>query len=227
MESKKNPKVDLEKKRVLFLEIGFLIALSIVLFAFEMKQYEREAQDLSYNLGETVIKEEVIQTEQQRPETPPPPPQQITTLLTIVSDDEEGIEDIDFNFDVDPDAIVSSYEFNYEEEKEQEQREVFRIVEEVAEFPGGEAELFKYLGENVVYPTQAREAGIEGTVYIQFVVEADGSISNVVIQRDIGAGCGENAKAAVERMPRWKPAKQRKRPVASYFILPVEFKLAN
>lgn len=224
MESKKNPKVDLEKKRSLFVQLGFILALSIVLFAFELKQYERESLLINRPKGETVIQEDIIQTEQQKQETPPPP-KQMTTVLEIVEDDEEILEDIEIDIEADEETIVEEFEFTEETEEDVEEEEIFMFVEEMAEFTGGESALYQFLAENMVYPEQARDAGIEGIVYIKFVVEKDGSITKVSIERDIGGGCGEEAQRVVKMMPKWKPAKQRNRRVRSWFMLPVEFTL--
>ena len=78
---------------------------------------------------------------------------------------------------------------------------------------------------NIKYPEVARTSGITGTVYVQFVVEKDGSISDVKVVRGIGGGCDEEAVRVVKSMPRWKPGKQRGQPVRVYFTLPIEFKL--
>ena len=104
---------------------------------------------------------------------------------------------------------------------------IFVIVEQKPVFEGGEAALIKYLSQNLLYPTFARENGIEGTVVIQFVVNTDGSIVNTNIMRDIGGGCGEEALRVVRGMPKWKPGKQRGKEVRVQFNLPIRFKLQD
>jgi len=93
------------------------------------------------------------------------------------------------------------------------------------EFPGGMAALMKYLAENIKYPSLAKESGIQGRVFINFVVEPDGAISNVKVLRGIGGGCDEEAVRVVERMPKWSPGKQRGKPVRVSYNLPVKFTL--
>ena len=106
-----------------------------------------------------------------------------------------------------------------------EEPEIFTIVEEMPSFPGGEAELFKYLGSNIKYPAMARDAGIQGIVYVTFVVKEDGKISDVRVLRGVGGGCDEEAVRVVEKMPSWKPGKQRGKSVRVQYNLPIRFTL--
>lgn len=107
----------------------------------------------------------------------------------------------------------------------EDENQIFVFVEEYPEFPNGEENLYKYLGSNIKYPHDALENGIQGTVVVKFVVEKDGSISNVKAVRKIGGGCDEEAVRVVKRMPRWKPGKQSGKPVRTEFTLPIQFKL--
>ena len=107
----------------------------------------------------------------------------------------------------------------------EDENQIFVFVEEYPEFPNGEENLYKYLGSNIKYPHEALENGIQGTVVVKFVVEKDGSISNVKAVRKIGGGCDEEAVRVVKRMPRWKPGKQSGKPVRTEFTLPIQFKL--
>jgi protein TonB len=93
------------------------------------------------------------------------------------------------------------------------------------EFPGGEEKLFEYLGKNIKYPSMARENGITGTVYVTFVVEGNGEISDVKKLRGIGGGCDEEAVRVVRSMPAWKPGKQNSKPVRVQYNLPIKFTL--
>ncbi len=92
-------------------------------------------------------------------------------------------------------------------------------------FPGGERELLKYLAENIKYPTMAREAGIQGTVAVQFVIEKDGSVSKMMVLKDPGGGCGKEAIRVVQSMPKWSPGEANGHAVKVRFTLPVRFKL--
>lgn len=114
-----------------------------------------------------------------------------------------------------------------EEEEEEEEETIFTVVEESAMFPGGQEELMKYISENLRYPQQAREEGTQGLVYVTFVVEKDGSLTDIRILRDLGNGCGEEAVRIVKTMPKWIPAKQRGKEVRMQYNLPVKFTLAE
>lgn len=104
---------------------------------------------------------------------------------------------------------------------------VFTVVEESAMFPGGQEELIKYLALNIKYPKQAKVRGVEGLVYVSFVVEKDGSLTDINLLKDIGSGCGQEAVRVVKEMPKWRPAKLKGEKVRMQFNLPVKFTLAN
>lgn len=110
---------------------------------------------------------------------------------------------------------------------EEEIDEVFVIVENQPEFPGGDSALFMFICMNLSYPDQARDNGLEGVVIVRFVVKKDGTIGNVKLLRDIGGGCGQAAVEMVKSMPRWKPATQSGKPVNFEFTLPVKFQLTD
>ena len=111
------------------------------------------------------------------------------------------------------------------EEEDSEEDQIFSVVEDDPEFPGGMDSLLAFLQRNIVYPELARENGIEGKVYVTFVVETDGSISNVKVLRDIGGGCGQEAVRVVMLMPKWKPGKQAGKAVRVQYNLPIYFVL--
>ncbi|MEE1000544.1 MAG: energy transducer TonB [Bacteroidales bacterium] len=121
--------------------------------------------------------------------------------------------------------FLTNMAFCQEEKKVSVDDEVFVVVEEQAEFPGGMEAMYAYIQKNLVYPEAAKEKGIEGRVFVSFIIEKDGSISNVKILRGIGGGCDEAAKEMVEKMPKWKPGKQRGKPVRFQFTLPIKFEL--
>ena len=103
----------------------------------------------------------------------------------------------------------------------------YDMVEESPVYPGGEEALFEYLLSNIQYPVDAKESNIEGTVYVAFVIETDGMVSNVKILRGIGGGCDEEAVRVVKGMPKWAPGKQRGKPVRVLFTLPIKFVLSD
>ena len=108
---------------------------------------------------------------------------------------------------------------------ETKKEQVYSIVETMPSFPGGQTALVAYLQENLKYPQSARDNGIQGRVYINFVVEKDGSISNVKVNRGIGGGCDEEAVRVVKAMPKWIPGVQKDQTVRVSYMMPIVFKL--
>lgn len=104
-------------------------------------------------------------------------------------------------------------------------QKIYDLPEKQPQFPGGDAARNQFIVEHLKYPDAAKKDGIQGMVYIQFVVEKDGSLSSPLILRDIGGGCGAAAVEVVKKMPPWSPASQNGRPVRAKFTLPVRFKL--
>jgi TonB family protein len=101
--------------------------------------------------------------------------------------------------------------------------EVFMPLEVNPEYPGGDKARMEFLSKNLHYPIKARAANIEGTVYVEFTIEIDGSVSNPIIKRDIGAGCGDEALRIVKLMPKWEPGMQKGMPVKTNFVMPIKF----
>jgi len=225
MEEKKSPKANLENKKLMFIQIGMIISLLIAWLAFEHKSYDKREIDPSLLNREVVLDEEMVEITKQEEQKPQPVevPKQ-TTQLEIVQDDVE-VEDIEINAEVDQQEVIEDYVPVEVEEEEVVEQEIFQIVEEMPSYPGGEAKLMEYVAKNIKYPQIARETGIQGRVFVGFVVEPDGSVSNVKVLRGIGGGCDEEAMRVVKSMPKWKPGKQRGKAVRVSYMLPVNFKL--
>ena len=225
MEEKKSPKANLENKKLMFMQIGMIVSLLIAWLAFEHKSYDKREIDPSLLNREVVVDEEMVEITKQEEQKPQPVemPKQ-TTQLEIVEDDVE-VEDIEINAEVEQNEVIEEYVAPEVVEDEVVEQEIFKIVEEMPSFPGGEAKLMEYVGKNVKYPQIARETGIQGRVFVNFVVEPDGSVSNVTVLRGIGGGCDEEAMRVVKNMPKWKPGKQRGKPVRVQYMLPVNFRL--
>jgi len=108
---------------------------------------------------------------------------------------------------------------------EDDEDKIFTVVEQQAEFPGGMEALYKFLNKNIRYPSSARRMGVDGKVYVQFVVDKEGKISDVSIIKSLSADCDKEAVRLVQLMPPWKPGRQNGRSVKSKFVLPLTFKL--
>ena len=216
MEPKKNPDISLEKKKGLFFQIGLVITLVIVLGAFEWKSYDKVA----YNLGQLNLddlEEEIIPITKQevKPPPPPPPPPEI---IEIVEDDVEIEDEIEIE-DTESDEDV---EIEIEEEDDEE---FFMVVENMPEFPGGDLGLMKYIQKNVKYPAIAKEYNITGKVYVSFIVDKKGSVTNVKIVRGVDKNLDAEAMRVVKSLPKYKPGKQRGKSVRVMFTIPINFTL--
>ena len=225
MEEKKSPKANLENKKLMFMQIGMIISLLVAWLAFEHKSYDKREIDPSLLNREVVVEEEMVEiTKQEEPKPQPVEMPKQTTQLEIVQDDVE-VEDIEINAEMDQNEVMEEYVAPEIEEEEVVEQEVFTIVEEMPGYPGGDAKMYEYLGKNIKYPQIARESSIQGRVFVNFVVEPDGSVTNVEVLRGIGGGCDEEAMRVVKSMPKWKPGKQRGKVVRVSYTLPVVFKL--
>ncbi len=225
MEEKKSPKANLENKKVMFTQIGLIISLLIAWMAFEHKSYDKREIDPSLLRQTEVVEEEMVEiTKQEEPKPQPVEVPKQTTQLEIVEDDVE-VEDIEINAEVDQAEVIEEYVPVEVEEEEVVEQEIFQIVEEMPAYPGGDQKLMEFIAKGIKYPQIARETGIQGRVFVGFVVEPDGSVSNVKVLRGIGGGCDEEAMRVVKSMPKWKPGKQRGKAVRVSYMLPVNFKL--
>lgn len=227
MEAKKSPKADLEKKKGLFLEIGLVATLALVLLAFNLKSYDQKEIEIIQNHIDGPEELDVQITKPDEPPPPPPEPEVVTpTELNVVADNEQ-VDDVDINAEDDANTAQEAYVAPVVETKDEEvvEEEIFISVEKMPEFPGGEEKLYKYLRDNLKYPDMATQQNIQGKVYVQFVVEKDGSIANPKVLRDIGGGCGDEALRVVRAMPKWNPGIQRTKKVRVQYTLPVNFQL--
>ena len=129
----------------------------------------------------------------------------------------------------DDNTTASGYSLPPSQQKESSQsgasKEIFVVVENQPEFPGGSGEMMKFINDNIKYPEIAHENGIQGRVICSFIVGKDGSISDVEVMRGVDPSLDKEAVRVLESMPAWKPGKQRGQPVSVRFTLPVEFRL--
>lgn len=224
MEIKKSPKADLDNKTVVFRQVGLIIALAVIFLAFEYKSYDKRTIDMMQRAVQD-IPEEIIPITEQKVKPPPPPPPKQVTVLEVVEDDVEVEDDIEIDAEVDQKTEIEVYVPPVREEEEVVEQEIFTVVESMPEFPGGAGKMMEFIAKNIKYPAMARESGIQGRVFVNFVVEPNGSVSNVKVLRGIGGGCDEEAIRVVESMPKWTPGRQRGKAVRVSFNLPVRFTL--
>ena len=230
MEVKKSPKASLENKKLLFTEIGLVLALFFVWGAFSYTTKEKKVASLEADQTIVEVEDMVPITE----ETPPPP--EVAPKIPILSDQ---IDVVDDNIKVDDsmfqnledDAnsgveIMDYIEAAPEEENVEEEAIPFQLVEEKPSFNGGDANEFsKWVNSKLVYPEIAKENGVQGRVTLQFTVNADGSVSNVKVLRGVDSSLDKEAVRVVSSSPKWKPGKQRDRAVKVTYTFPVIFQL--
>lgn len=227
MEVKKSPKADLEGQKNLYIEMGLVVALGLMLIAFEWSRMDIRTQEIAI-MEEAVMEEEMIPVTRQEPikPPPPPPPPKLTDLLNVVDNDIELEEELEIDdTEIDEDTQIDIVDVSSDEEEEAADAEVFQIVETMPKFPGGDAALMKFLGDNTKYPIIAQENGIQGRVFINFVVNTDGSITNVKVARPVDPALDKEAVRVVSSMPSWTPGEQRGKKVRVSYMLPVNFTL--
>ncbi|MFN7115870.1 MAG: energy transducer TonB [Saprospiraceae bacterium] len=174
---------------------------------------------IRYVVPEPKKDEEVVDEE-------PPPPVEELAEVDISNKTQEGADDGVSEGVIDAPPAEEPAPPPVVEEAPPPPTEIFKVVEQMPEFEGGTAGLLKYLAENIKYPAIARENGIEGRVIVQFVVDENGEVSQTKVVRGIGGGCDQEATRVVQTMNgKWKPGKQRGRPVKVWFTLPVNFQL--
>jgi len=226
-EIKKSPKANIENQRDMAFLMGLVLALAAMFVAFEWSSGMSES---TVNVVvQDVIAEEEIEITRRDPTPPPPPPAPEPEAPEILEVVEEKVETrIQINIEDDQSrAQIQTFvpPPPPPKPKEEATEEIFVVVEEMPEFPGGQSALMKYLSENIRYPVIAQENGIEGRVICSFVVERDGSITDVQVVRGVDPSLDREAVRVIQSMPKWKPGKQRGKPVRVRFTLPIVFRL--
>ncbi len=145
-------------------------------------------------------------------------------MLNIVDDDVEIEDELEIE-DTEADQETEIQAVDIEEEEEEEEAEVFYVVENMPEFPGGTNEMRKFIATNIIYPEIAKENGITGKVYVQFVVNGKGKIEQVKVVRGVDPSLDKEAIRVIKSLPTWKPGKQRGKPVKVSFTVPINFQL--
>ncbi len=238
MEIKKSKKADLEGQKGTSMLIGYIFALGSLFAAFEWTTRDyKETEPVVYAAYAQMEEEVPPVTQPIFQSAAPPPPQeapQVAEILDIVDNDEE-IEEEEIQSTEDTNQAITgptgpvhtsgfttgpiaTGEFSDEEE-------IFQVVEQMPEFPGGMEELLKYLGKNLHYPSIAQENNIQGRCIIEFVVNKDGTVVDPKVIKSLDAACDKEAMRVVKSMPKWKPGLQRGKPVRVRYTLPVMFRL--
>lgn len=230
MEIKKSRKADLEGGKGLSILMGIVVGLAVLFVGFEWGTQEKTIQK-DEGIADIIAEEEIDITRQEETPPPPPPPppvEQVAEVLNVVEDDVE-VENTDLLSPEDNQAEAQTQTYvppvvKVEEEEESSQQ-IFMVVEEMPEFPGGQAALMSFIAKSIKYPVVAQENGIQGRVTCSFVVNKDGSIVDAEVIRGIDPSLDKEALRVINTMPKWKPGKQRGKPVRVKFTVPINFRL--
>ncbi|MGA0434058.1 MAG: energy transducer TonB [Flavobacteriales bacterium] len=231
MLSRKTPEANLENKRSAWKALGFVASLSLLLSALAWTSYDvaiTQAIDFEADL----LEDEEIPVNIVVPPPPPPPPQQ-TTVIEIVDDEEEIEEELEIeDIELDEDTEIEIFD---EFEEEEEEDVPFMIVENMPamgdckQLRGDERhectqmEIIKYVSKNTKYPPIAKDAGIQGTVFVYFVVGKDGKVKDVKVLREVDSRLDAEAVRVVESLPEFEPGEQRGKAVSVQYTIPVKF----
>ena len=233
MQPKKNPKADLSKNSSLYFVIGLSVILLISWQAIEWKTYEKDLYGYEALNVDDDDDEEVPITEQIKTPPPPPPPPPAPEVIEVVEDEEEVEETVIESTETDQEEIVEIVEV---EEVEEDIDVPFAVIEDVPIYPGCEKvpksqrrtcfqdQINKHIRKNFRYPEIAQEMGIQGRVYVQFVIAKDGAITNIRM-RGPDKNLEKEAQRIISKLPQMTPGKQRGRAVRVPFSIPITFRL--
>lgn len=226
METKKNPKATLENKRVLFLEVGLIFALTALIGVFSYSVRERKTPTLQASLGE-VPEQEITPITMELPPEPPKMPEipVLSDVIEIVSDDVKT--DFQISLDDTPLEIpIRDYIPETDETNVEEEDIPFVLVDEKPKFMGGDANTFsRWISQHLEYPEIAKENAIKGRVILQFTIRKDGTLGDIKLLRGVDPVLDKEAMRVVATSPRWEPGRQRDRAVNVSYQFPVIFEL--
>ena len=235
MEETKSMTEELRSQRGTSLLLGYVLVLALMFVAFEYTTREIKFDTLE-PIYESNFEEDMIPITTQKEQMAPPPAAapKVAEILNIVDDETElNEEEVQTSEEVNQaittavgdgaPTVVQAAVGPVREESDDDR--IFEVVEENAQFPGGDEACYKWLSDHIKYPAIAQEQGIQGRVFVQFVVNKDGSIVDVKVLRSPDPSLSKEAERVVKEMPKWKPARQGNKPVRSRFNLPVMFKL--
>ncbi|MBO5951110.1 MAG: energy transducer TonB [Bacteroidaceae bacterium] len=227
MEIKKSEKANIENGKSTALLIGFVMILALLFVALEWTEREKEIDISGMIVAEISLEEEMIPITLPEKKTVPPPPQSVShaEVIEIVEDDAEIEETIIASTEDQTEFIDISEVENIVVEEEPEEEAPFMVVEDMPQFPGGDAALVEYLAKNIKYPAICRENNIQGRVLIQFIVNKDGSVVEPEVIKSVNPYLDKEALRVISTMPKWKPGSQRGKPVRVKYTVPVNFRL--
>lgn len=225
MKAKKSKRANLENKKMIFLQSGLIIALGLILVAFEWTSEFNRSELVYLHDFDPVEEIGIINTFPPKPPAPKPKPQPIKLVITDILEIDEELDLDLFDSEINEGTFVPTYDVYTDEDDDDSDPLPFVSIEDKPEFPGGQNELLRYLAKATKYPEQAKEAGISGRVYVNFVIDKKGKVTNVSLLRGVHPLLDNEAIRVVKSMPAWKPGKQRNKPVKVLFNVPISFRL--
>lgn len=226
MEVKKSPKADLEKKTLTHLLIGLIVVLSFMFVALELSRRD-VVIDTSYAVNDEIFEEEIIPITE-RPEEQPLPKEtpKVVDVIEIVDNKVE----VEAPAEVFNEDHLKNVDAKYippkEPEPEVQEDEIYQVAEQMPEFPGGPKALLAYLAK-VEYPQISLENGVQGSVFVEFVINKDGSVVDAVIKKSVDPYLDKEALKKVKAMPKWKPGMQGNKPVRVRYVARVTFRIRS
>jgi periplasmic protein TonB len=237
MKTKKSLQADLEGKRINRIVMGLSCAGALTLMSFEYRSYSIHYLDYTNTGTTTDLNDTFFEVNIQKPELPKfekldkPMPKQISENIIVDKrdlDDKDKDKEVDLNVGItEISGSIGTGTFDEGEKGADIDIDVIDFPEFNPEFPGGMPAFYTFLNKNINYPEKARQNGIEGKVFVQFIVEKDGSITDINVLNDVHHSLEKEAIRVVHKMPNWKPGKQGNKPVRVRFTLPINFELAK
>jgi protein TonB len=225
MEFKKSKHADLERSRGIFFQIGLVIALSLILIAFEWTS-EPAPEPIVKMVGNASFEVEEMQITRYEEYKPEPIQQpQVSEILDIVQDDVQIDDNFDFDVEASSETEIKFNSFGDGDYEEFAEEEIFSIVENMPTFNGGDPAITfsKYVFQNLRYPEIAAKNHIGGRVVVQFFINSKGKLVDAVILNPVDPVIDKEAIRVVMSSPPWTPGKQRGKPVKVLYIFPINF----
>lgn len=228
MEIKKSKRVNLENQKNIFLEIGFITALAFILFAFEWKTATQEMTPFSITTGDIIDEEIIPMTQSTNSYTPPPPPKIVLDFIEVTEDKitmDDELVIIDELTETPRPVYTPTAEESADYDPTKLTDDFFVAVQHMPTFPDGSP--LAWIAKHINYPAMAQENGIYGKVLLSFIIEKDGSISDIKILKGVESSLDKEAVRVVSSMPKWNPGRQHNRTVRVQYTLPITFALQN
>ncbi len=241
MELKKNPKVDLKRNSGVYFSFGLCLILFLTWRALEMKTYEKQTFDVEEYVAQQEPEEEIPVVDLKNLPPPPPPPA-APVLIEVVEDDSEIEETVIESTETNQDEVIAEAIVDVDDVAVEEEVEdivvPFAVIEKVAMFPGCEGlsktqarqcfneKMNRHIQKHFKYPDVAKELGIQGRVYVQFVVDREGNVTNIRM-RGPDKTLEKEARRIIAKLPKFTPGEQRGKKVSMGFSIPINFKLMN